>query len=546
MAVDIYVETLKKMIEMFQEYKPGSVTLDNITKLCQTLGLESFIDDIDSNTSRLSTASKIIVIDIDFDKKEEIVKDVKLVLASNFDHFNYYNTSIDHIPQAPGSTPDTYDKNKNILYNSLTQYPTLHEFHHNLQYLYLLDSYSHLEVDASNTSNNVENGTENSSSINISSRNSNTTAPGNLDLFKYYTELSRFLNEYFVVDKATFSVTTNMNDMFGIYINSTDSPQTSLARIYLEKAKDPQSYLYEYTFSSTDSQWVNEHPDSFSVGISLVLEIIDDSICAFPIDLIPKEVIFEEAEGTSENQNVMFSVPSSSNKKGLALSIINMPLTSKRSTINIMNDFTTNMVDIKKFDVSNDNLDMITEILRWHKWYKVVIKPILEILTESDNTNQTSSQNSNFNHTRLIHSRSHIKPEHPSKNIAFQSNGKRPSVTEATMLKDEGLQQFNLNEIMSEPVINEEEEETGQGVFDSQDNYSSSKIPSSFNNNIDMEEDVNKNHQENISSHSKKIDDKPYLVLSEDQVMLGDIARCNIYDDVHQWDSFIEKLKAFI
>ena len=59
MAVDSYVDTLGQMVQLLRDYKPGSVTLENLTKLCQTLGLESFVDDINNDLARLSTDSII-------------------------------------------------------------------------------------------------------------------------------------------------------------------------------------------------------------------------------------------------------------------------------------------------------------------------------------------------------------------------------------------------------------------------------------------------------------------------------------------------------
>ncbi|CCH62440.1 hypothetical protein TBLA_0H01530 [Henningerozyma blattae CBS 6284] len=743
MAVDLYVETLKKMIEKFQEYKPGSVTLDNITKLCQTLGLESFIDDIGNGVSRLSTASKIIVIDIDFDKIEGKVKDVKLVLASNFDNFNYYNTNIEH--KAMDSTTNNNsandnddDKSKNILFNSLSEYSTLHEFHHNLQYLYLLDSFSQIEVDPLNsssvgtgsntagTSTNNTNGNSNGHNHNnhVNNHNSNNSSnntnndgissvgnmssggtsmissQGKLDLFKYYTELSQFIDEYFVANNAPFSIATNLNNMFGIYI-SISGESKPLARIYLEKSRDPQQYFYEYTFSQSSNYWINEHSDSYTMGISLVLEIIDDSSCIFPLDLIPRDLIIElgdnlsnshntsntnshsnntnsnyiqtsssttnssssssgfsrsssnqiesnslftkmnsmtnlnqhahklsnsnsnsnsncptvtssnsntnQNQSSKNNSNNINSYNKNANTQALSVldngsirSVINIPSYSRKSKFQIMNDFTTKMINIKKFDISNDNLSLILEFLRWVRWSKIILNPVIKLISQSDDTNNVTTSNGNQNSSvneissenNNNNSNNNNNPSHfPSRDNLEQahelpinsnqihsslssnagelyphsmsvSNGKRrrssnkskrPSLTEASILKDEGFQQFNLHEIMTESVIEEE-----NMVFDHMDSFSSPKISSSFNDVSTFVDEALGNNTNAIANNSGKIEfpiktnnnyapeklyktaSPKYLIISEDCVAIDKGISCNIYDDVEKWKIFID------
>ena len=239
MTTDKYTDTLNEMITLFKNYKPGIVTLDNITKLCQTLGLESFIDDVDNEVARLSTASKIIVIDIDFIKSEGKVKDVKLVLASNFDNFNYFENKN---PLESGL--QSQDKESNILLKSLIEYPNLNEFHENLEFLYLLDSYSLLDVDSNNsvhgsgglhgsgnnhsdsnnnntTTGNLSNGANNSpigsnntKNANGNNNNNNNSSSNNqleknkLDLFKYYTELSQYIQDYLLDRGIKWNVAT--------------------------------------------------------------------------------------------------------------------------------------------------------------------------------------------------------------------------------------------------------------------------------------------------------------------------------------------------
>ena len=41
---DQYVEVLGDLIGLLKDYKPGTITIENITKLCQSMGLESCFD----------------------------------------------------------------------------------------------------------------------------------------------------------------------------------------------------------------------------------------------------------------------------------------------------------------------------------------------------------------------------------------------------------------------------------------------------------------------------------------------------------------------
>lgn len=489
MASDSYAVKLDEMIQLFQEYKSGSVTLDNITKLCQTLGLESFIDDIDSETSRLSTASKIIVIDIDFSKSKGRVKDVKLVLASNFDNFNYYN---DPSGQA-------YDKG-NILLNSLTEYPDLHEFHHNLKFLHLLDAYSSINIDASNTVGNGNFGSNNGSGNNDSNTTSNADFNGELDLFKYYTELAQFLRQYFADNSAPFRVETNMNNRFGIYI-LTQEGQQLLVKIMFQRSKDQQHRLYEYVYSEGHKEWTNESPESYTSGISLVMEVNDENCQTwFPRNYVPQELILDEGEAREKI--------SDSN----SLDVINSITTNgSRGKFMVMNDFTTQLAAFKKFDISNDNLDLILEILRWIQWSRTVLNEVWTALGASKGQIDAGV---NMSDAAVVAAtkgrRSSVATEYRKRR--HSSKNKRPSISEATMLKEEGLQQFNLQELMKDQDIDPRE------------------------NSALLEVDKMQVDDQAIEDTDTQLQ----LVFSEDHVSLENIAHCTLYDGIEKWTAFME------
>lgn len=519
MASDSYGEQLDEMIQLFQGYKSGSVTLDNITKLCQTLGLESFIDDIDLETSRLSTASKIIVIDIDFAKKLGMVTDVKLVLASNFDNFNYF---IDQ--------PSTSTSSNNVLLNSLTQYPDLHEFHHNLKFLYLLDNYSNIDVDASNTVNNSNAGGNSSAGTitnDTNNSNNNGVYPGKLDLFKYYTELTKFIRQYFTDTSAQFKVETNLNNRLGIYITTADS-ETPIAKIYLEKSNDRQHRLYEYIYTEGNKDWINESPENYTCGVSLVMEIQGDGFSTwFPQDFIPQDLILEESSGPDSDS---FSSKSSYDLNDLIIS----SKSSSNGKFQVMNDFTSKLVGIKKFEISNDNLDLILEILNWVQWSEIILQQVYTLLTAPDGNqaNHDRSGEEDNNSSSLLSGR------RPSISMGYRrrrhsNKNRRPSLTEAAMLKDEGFQQFNLHEIMTDPVVDgetsakQELKDAGAGIL----NDDKMDVDQAIDDDDDDDDDDT---------------DILELIISEDHLSLDNIAHCNLYDEPKSWYSFIDVFKKHI
>lgn len=548
MAIDSYVETLDEIIQLFQEYKPGSITLDNITKLCQTLYLESFIDDINPELSRLSTASKIIVVDIDFDRIEGKVKDVKLVLASNFDNFNYFNTQT-----TLGNNHDEMNEhNNNILLNSLTQYPTLHEFHHNLQYIYLLDTYSQIDSDPSNSNHGTIGSTtgiaitvNNTVLTNQESITANATptisvtAPsssdsGKLDLFKYFTEIAEYLKQYFINNNVDYKIVANLGNIFGIYILSPED-DTPIAKIYLVKSNDPQQRLYEFVYSDEIKCWINEHAENYTTGVSLAMEILnnENQPIWFPQDLIPQELIIQQKGLSNKNKyNDSSNDKNHINKKS---NLIDLFTNNSNDVIyngkyQIINDFTTKLINITKFNVSNDNLDLVLEILNWIKWSTVVLQQVFDTVFISSNQQKNinvGNIGAHDGHVVVLNERL-IKPKRRSSSIAStrrrrsSTKNKRPSIVESTMFKDEGLQQFNLHEIMVESAI-DDEECNSISVNDSK-----------------MEID---NDSEMISSGMQRLLN---LVICEDHVSLDNIASCTLYDGSEKWKSFIDIFKKNI
>ncbi|EJS41349.1 med1p [Saccharomyces arboricola H-6] len=567
---DSYVETLDCMIELFKDYKPGSITLENITRLCQTLGLESFTEELSDELSRLSTASKIIVIDVDYNKKQDRIQDVKLVLASNFDNFDYFNQQ------------DGKQEKSNILLNSLTKYPDLKAFHNNLKFLYLLDAYSHIESDSGSHNNT-------SSDKSLDSSNASLNNQGKLDLFKYFTELSHYIRQYFQDNSLDFKVRTNLNDKFGIYILTQDAngQEIPLAKVYLdENKKDSQCRLYEYIYSQETKSWINESAENFSNGISLVMEItpnteIDDStgLIWFPEDFILPELIIEKASNLSDSPSSPPIIDLFSNS-------------NYNSKIHLMNDFTTKLINIKKFDISNDNLDLLSEILKWIQWSKIVLQKVFNLVStpnsnpnsnssgfESDQTasssNLTRDKNSLTGNSEPIpRTNRHGSVVEASRRRRSSANkGKRPSITEAMMLREEGLQQFNLHEILSEPAI--EEENDGDGTKEqplAKNGTNSLEFVGSVSNQENAETDIMMEDQsvpQGVDNSSQKYRNAPaeegdiemkdvstkanendstvlQLIVSEDHIILGTISECNLYEDVKCWEVFIEQFQNIV
>lgn len=555
MVADSYVESLGQMVQLLREYKPGSVTLENITKLCQTLGLESFVDDINNDLARLSTASKIIVIDIDFDRQINKVKDVKLVLASNFDYFNYY---IDNYDVTKGES-------NNILLNSLVLYDDLKQFDKNLQFLYLLDTYSQVDIDnatsttvtASMTNSAI--GMSHNSSMgynsidgtmnNVESSNptpSNANKNGKLDLFKYFTELKQYTIKYFKENNIDLDVMANLNNKIGLYVtkpksNSVDEDKGCpeiIARITLEKAKNVQHRLFEYVYSDTTKNWINESPDNNICGVSLILEIFNTDMY-FPESFITTEMIFEHSPEHSREKN-----------KFVSQLLNNLTINSKdgKEELHLLNDFTTNLINVRKIDISNDNLDILGDILKWMEWYNVVLTPLLTMINKNVKDTKYKDDKKDIHHHHNSHHRRRLMSlsmgtvgiqNPPFRHRRSSSKNKKPSLTESTMLKDEGMQQYNLHEIIAQPVT----EESGLSLELDPNNEEALIIDGDEgNNNMDIDID-NAIPSTNFASETKE----KQIIISEDHIQFDlNNLDCSLYDTRVDWDAFMEELTKFI
>ncbi|AMD18769.1 HBL133Wp [Eremothecium sinecaudum] len=423
---DTYFDALNLMINRFLEYKPGSITLENITRLCQAMGLESFVDQVNSNISRLSIASKIIVIDIDYETTDGRVTDVKLVLASNFDRFDYFNGE------------------ENILYRSLTNYSELHEFHYNLRFLTLLDAYSNIEIES-----------------NISQ----------FDLFEYYSVLPRYVQQYLNDNGVKLKVRTNLNDRFGIYL--VDEEGTAVAKLIFGPTLDPAQRYYEYKYSSKTKEWFNESPESYASGVTLLVELLGKEKTYFARDCIPLEQLQTSHENDMDPESPEPFAFKANNRR-----------------IHLSNDFTIDLYPVSSLQLFNDNVSLLFDILKWYNWWHKVLHPISEILLEGENEMQGGSS---LPQVQPPSSASHCR--RPS-----VKGHRRPSVNDPSVLKDENLAQFTLNDILNSSTIEEDDEMVDDEAVD--------------------------------------------LFVNEDYVYLGMSDRCSYYDDSEEeWVNFITKLK---
>ncbi|CCK71478.1 Med1p KNAG_0H00620 [Huiozyma naganishii CBS 8797] len=530
MAVDSYVEVLDQMVKLFKVYKPGEVTLENILRLCQTLNLESFIEDVGEGTERLSTASKIIVIDIDFDKMEGKVKQVKLVLASTYNSFNYY------APDATGNP----NKEDNILLNSLVNFADLKQFQANLQFLYLLDTYSQLDMEnGSSTTNGHGNNNNADSSANstnpIGGGNSlsSTTKNGKLDLFKYYTELVEFLGQYFIDFNIQLEVTPNLNSIFGIYIHSGDQ---ILAVIKLAKAKSPTTRLYEYVYSKETKRWINEFPENYVNGLSLVMEIQDKAVW-FPREFLSEDIIFERLKDDDFVAPIV-DVLINNTTEGVNGSISNR-LFNTSQNISLLNDFTTKLINVTKFDISNDNLDLVAEIQKWILWYNTVLQRIVETLNRNslrggsldvpNGAENNEDDLGNKHGGRLRRQSIVVGSTTVHKRRKSSNKNKRPSFTESTMLKEQGLQQFNLHDILTQPVI----EENGMDAS----NEEALVIEGDDDDKMDICADDEQVPTAGTAMHQ--------LVISEDHISLNGKINCSLYEPPENWKKFFRAFETW-
>lgn len=179
-------ETLERAISFLLDYKPDYVhPVTNISNLCKLLYLDFFQDTIQDSTTeddnsiyqRLSIAGKILVLDIDYktdvETKQDRITNVMLVLASNFDQFNYKN----HL-------------NENIFLNNLTREQTLSKFYHNVKIMKNMDDCTDMDKEST-------------------------------DFFQYYNNTIKDLFDYFVakLNINADHVSINKNDELNMVLS---------------------------------------------------------------------------------------------------------------------------------------------------------------------------------------------------------------------------------------------------------------------------------------------------------------------------------------
>lgn len=131
---DKFHQSLGSIINILKS-SPISITIENIQRLSNIYKFETFIESINDDLKRLSIAGKILVIDIDYvtDRIVEqgintmtffTIKDIKLILANNYNKFNYFSN------------------NENLLIHSLTQFDNLNKFNKILEKLTIFDQFS--------------------------------------------------------------------------------------------------------------------------------------------------------------------------------------------------------------------------------------------------------------------------------------------------------------------------------------------------------------------------------------------------------------------
>lgn len=558
---DQYVEVLGDLIGLLKDYKPGTITIENITKLCQSMGLESFIDELDNDISRLSTASKIIVIDIDYNKTQSTVQDVKLVLASNFDNFDYSNEQLE----------EAGDKQSNILLNSLTNYDSLKQFHHNLEFLYLLDTYSSVESDNQISSGNnlgSGNGTNGSSLTNKTDKKSVSSGngldsklnEGKLNLFKYFRELKKYINTFFKENcDNRFKVVANVDNRFGLYIYETHGysmRSRPLAKVYFERAKVPQQRFYEYIYSSETGSWINENSENYSVGVNLILEVnfddTDEDVFWFPKEFVPTDLFIDEKDQLTSRKvsdvlcHAFYELGS-----------------SKKQTIELMNDFTTDLIQIRRFNINNDNLDLIADILNWTIWYRTVLRPIYLKLVSSISDDDDQHIRADIANTKDEFTVENTNPEimkgPTNKNASFMqrnsmslqrrrrssNKAKRPSMSEAVVFKDEGLQQFSLHEIMADTTTEPDQKPDNLNISNNSESFIGQQElmeGSNIINDDKMDIDEEAINDDDSDSQSGEEGNIPVLLVNEDHVSFKGLGSCSFYDDKDKWAKFVEDL----
>ncbi|SGZ40417.1 uncharacterized protein HGUI_02617 [Hanseniaspora guilliermondii] len=207
-------ETLERAISFLLDYKPDYVhPVTNISNLCKLLYLDFFQDTIQDNSTedsnslyqRLSIAGKVLVLDIDYktdlETKQDLITNVMLVLASNFDQFNYKN----HL-------------NENIFLNNLTKEQTLSKFYHNLKIMKSMDDCTDIDE-------------------------------GSTDCFQYYnTTVKNFFN-YFVTKLNINSdhISINKDDELNMVLSIGNSDVLRIMPMFKESTTDDPIKLLEYS-----------------------------------------------------------------------------------------------------------------------------------------------------------------------------------------------------------------------------------------------------------------------------------------------------------
>lgn len=438
---DDFKNQLSEMIDLLQVYRPGKISKENVECLCQILGLETFIDNLSANAgTRLSIASKIIVIDIDFDNSSErSVKDAKLVLASNFDNFNYYNA----------------ENKTNILFNSLksSQYSDLSIFTKNLKFLRLLDAYSNtsLDEDSDNNSGNGElmgktqsGGTSPQNSLHtgrysvsggntngrISNSMNNSPADrspfskmrGNkqsssFDLFRYYTNLEDYLSAFLSDFEPYLKITSNVNDIFGIYFMNKRTETVIMKLCIKEKTPSDNTPGVLQEFQYQNNKWICENPNKMIESLYLALEIIDPDLL-FMEHLISSDLVLDPLPCST------YPAPTTS---------IDNVATSGSSTIQMT--FTSTFHHYHTFNVSNENLEYLKDISKWALWFQNVLAPSFNKCVKQIKL-QKAQHKMNYSGLHRL-----------------SGENRRPSLS---IMKEEGIGELNMHELVKKNTPDED------------------------------------------------------------------------------------------
>ncbi|KAL6942111.1 hypothetical protein ACO0QE_003277 [Hanseniaspora vineae] len=511
---DDFKNQLSEMIDLLQVYCPGKISKENVECLCQILGLETFIDNLSANAgTRLSIASKIIVIDIDFDNSSEhLVKDAKLVLASNFDNFNYYNA----------------ENKTNILFNSLksSNYSDLSIFTKNLKFLRLLDAYSNtsLDDDSENNSGNGElmgktqsGGTspENNlhpSRYSVSSGNTNGRMSNSMnnspadrspfskmrgnkqassfDLFRYYTNLEDYLIAFLAEFEPYLTITSNVNDIFGIYFINKKTGKTIMKLSIKERKPSDNSPGILQEFQYQQNKWVCENPNKVIEGLFLALDIIDPDLL-FMEDLVSPDLVLDTLPGKT------YTVPTT-NSDHVAIS-------GSRS---IQMTFTSAFHQFHTFNVSNENLESLKDITKWALWFQSVLAPSFNKCVKQIKLRKAQNKTNHGGLHRL------------------SGENRRPSLS---IMKEEGIGELNMHELLKNSTPDEDV------LMDDVLPVAESLPADTYSDSLKLENTESNGKQEALNS-------KQMIILSEDYVYDEQKGSVTFYDnEFSRWAEFSQK-----